>query len=139
MEHIYQYIWIISFLPLQVPLLIGAGLFFFPTATKNLRRIWAFSSILLLNIVMIFSMKLSIQQINKFGYLLDPLTSIMLILITTVANLLLVYSDNCMSHDQGYLRFFAYMSFFNTSMLGLVTSSNLIQFYILWELVGMCS
>ncbi|TMW84964.1 hypothetical protein EJD97_024050, partial [Solanum chilense] len=44
-----------------------------------------------------------------------------------------------MAHDQGYLRFFAYMSFFSTSMLGLVTSSNLIQIYIFWELVGLCS
>nr|YP_009648493.1 NADH dehydrogenase subunit 5 [Suaeda japonica]QCE21253.1 NADH dehydrogenase subunit 5 [Suaeda japonica]QLH92958.1 NADH dehydrogenase subunit 5 [Suaeda japonica] len=158
MEHIYQYTWIIPFLPLQVPLIIGAGLLFFPTATKNLRRIWSFSSILLLSIVIIFSMKLSIQQINsqsiyqyvwcwtinndfslEFGYLLDPLTSIMLMLITTVALLVLIYSDNYMSHDQGYLRFFSYMSFFNTSMLGLVTSSNLIQIYIFWELVGMCS
>uniref|UniRef100_K4D768 NADH:quinone oxidoreductase/Mrp antiporter transmembrane domain-containing protein n=1 Tax=Solanum lycopersicum TaxID=4081 RepID=K4D768_SOLLC len=44
-----------------------------------------------------------------------------------------------MAHDQGYLRFFAYMSFFSTSKLGLVTSSNLIQIYIFWELVGLCS
>nr|YP_010507684.1 NADH-plastoquinone oxidoreductase subunit 5 [Talinum fruticosum]UXG55641.1 NADH-plastoquinone oxidoreductase subunit 5 [Talinum fruticosum] len=158
MEHIYQYAWIIPFIPLPVPLLIGVGLLFFPTTTKNLRRIWAFSSILLLSIVMIFSMKLSIHQINsnsiyqyvwswtinndfylEFGYLIDPLTSIMSMLITTVAILVLIYSDNYMSHDQGYLRFFAYMSFFNTSMLGLVTSSNLIQIYIFWELVGMCS
>uniref|UniRef100_UPI0030010551 NADH-plastoquinone oxidoreductase subunit 5 n=1 Tax=Corispermum declinatum TaxID=1076199 RepID=UPI0030010551 len=158
MEHIYQYAWIIPFLPLPVPLLIGPGLFFFPMATKNLRRIWAFSSISLLSIVMIFSMKLSIQQINsnsiyqyvwswtinndfslEFGYLIDPLTSIMSMLITTIAILVLIYSDNYMFHDQGYLRFFAYMSFFNTSMLGLVTSSNLIQIYIFWELVGMCS
>nr|YP_009221857.1 NADH-plastoquinone oxidoreductase subunit 5 [Mesembryanthemum crystallinum]AIS35733.1 NADH-plastoquinone oxidoreductase subunit 5 [Mesembryanthemum crystallinum] len=158
MEHIYQYAWIIPFIPLPVPLLIGVGLLLFPTATKNLRRIWAFSSISLLNIVMIFSIKLSLQQINsnliyqyvwswtinndfslEFGYLIDPLTSIMLMLITTVAILVLIYSDNYMSHDQGYLRFFAYMSFFNTSMLGLVTSSNLIQIYIFWELVGMCS
>ena len=74
MEHIYQYAWIIPFLPLPVPLLIGAGLLFFPTATKNLRRIWAFSSISLLSIVMIFSMKLAIQQIlfiNIYG--LGPL------------------------------------------------------------------
>nr|YP_010556376.1 NADH dehydrogenase subunit 5 [Phytolacca dioica]UYS91002.1 NADH dehydrogenase subunit 5 [Phytolacca dioica]UYS91758.1 NADH dehydrogenase subunit 5 [Phytolacca dioica] len=158
MEHIYQYAWIIPFIPLPVPLLIGVGLLFFPTATKNLRRIWAFSSISLLSIVLIFSMRLSIQQINsnliyqyvwswtinndfslEFGYLIDPLTSIMSMLITTVAILVLIYSDNYMSHDQGYLRFFAYMSFFNTSMLGLVTSSNLIQIYIFWELVGMCS
>nr|YP_009653553.1 NADH dehydrogenase subunit 5 [Forestiera ligustrina]QCG71058.1 NADH dehydrogenase subunit 5 [Forestiera ligustrina] len=154
----YQYAWIIPFVPLPVPMLIGVGLLLFPTATKNLRRRWAFPSILLLSIVMIFSINLSIQQINsssiyqyvwswtinndfslEFGYLIDPLTSIMSMLITTVGIMVLIYSDNYMAHDQGYLRFFAYMSFFSTSMLGLVTSSNLIQIYIFWELVGMCS
>nr|YP_009641334.1 NADH dehydrogenase subunit 5 [Chionanthus polygamus]QBS50890.1 NADH dehydrogenase subunit 5 [Chionanthus polygamus] len=158
MEQTYQYAWIIPFVPLPVPILIGVGLLLFPTATKNLRRMWAFPSILLLSIVMIFSINLSIQQINsssiyqyvwswtinndfslEFGYLIDPLTSIMSILITTVGIMVLIYSDNYMAHDQGYLRFFAYMSFFSASMLGLVTSSNLIQIYIFWELVGMCS
>nr|ACC93264.1 NADH dehydrogenase subunit F [Lycoseris crocata]AIJ03457.1 NADH dehydrogenase subunit 5 [Lycoseris triplinervia] len=158
MEQTYQYAWIIPFLPLPVPMLIGLGLLLFPTATKSLRRMWAFQSVLLLSIVMIFSMNLSIQQINsssvyqyvwswiinndfslEFGYLIDPLTSIMSILITTVGIMVLIYSDNYMSHDHGYLRFFAYMSFFSTSMLGLVTSSNLIQIYIFWELVGICS
>ncbi|KAL9990401.1 NAD(P)H-quinone oxidoreductase subunit 5 [Helianthus debilis subsp. tardiflorus] len=158
MEQTYQYAWIIPFLPLPVPMLIGLGLLLFPTATKSLRRMWAFQSVLLLSIVMIFSLNLSIQQINsssvyqyvwswiinndfslEFGYLIDPLTSIMSILITTVGIMVLIYSDNYMSHDHGYLRFFAYMSFFSTSMLGLVTSSNLIQIYIFWELVGMCS
>nr|YP_010540427.1 NADH-plastoquinone oxidoreductase subunit 5 [Spiraea salicifolia]UYF20511.1 NADH-plastoquinone oxidoreductase subunit 5 [Spiraea salicifolia] len=158
MEYIYQYSWILPFIPLPVPMLIGAGLLLFPTATKNLRRMWAFPSVLLLSIVMVFAAYFSIQQINKnsvyqyvwswtinndfsleFGCLVDPLTSIMSILITTVGIMVLIYSDNYMSHDQGYLRFFAYMSFSNTSMLGLVTSSNLIQIYIFWELVGMCS
>nr|YP_010477343.1 NADH-plastoquinone oxidoreductase subunit 5 [Hibiscus mutabilis]QHN51093.1 NADH-plastoquinone oxidoreductase subunit 5 [Hibiscus taiwanensis]QJE36447.1 NADH dehydrogenase subunit 5 [Hibiscus mutabilis]UVI16524.1 NADH-plastoquinone oxidoreductase subunit 5 [Hibiscus mutabilis]UVI16608.1 NADH-plastoquinone oxidoreductase subunit 5 [Hibiscus mutabilis]UVI16639.1 NADH-plastoquinone oxidoreductase subunit 5 [Hibiscus mutabilis] len=158
MEHVYQYSWIIPFVPLPIPILIGIGLLLFPTATKNLRRMWAFPNILLLSIVMIFSVDLSIQQINgssiyqyvwswtinndfsfEFGYFIDSLTSIMSILITTVGIFVLIYSDNYMSHDQGYLRFFAYMSLFNTSMLGLVTSSNLIQIYIFWELVGMCS
>nr|WNR55482.1 NADH-plastoquinone oxidoreductase subunit 5 [Ilex macrocarpa] len=158
MEQTYQYAWIIPFVPLPVPMLIGVGLLLFPTATKNLRRMWSFHSILLLSIVMIFSIDLSIQQINsssiyqyvwswiitndfslEFGYLIDPLTSIMSILITTVGIMVLIYSDNYMSHDQGYVRFFAYMSFFSTSMLGLVTSSNLIQIYIFWELVGICS
>lgn len=158
MEQTYEYAWIIPFIPLPVPMLIGAGLFLFPTATKSFRRMWAFQSVLLLSIVMVFSIYLSIQQINSssfyqyvwswiinndfsldFGYLIDPLTSIMLILITTVGIMVLIYSDNYMAHDQGYLRFFAYMSFFSTSMLGLVTSSNLIQIYIFWELVGLCS
>uniref|UniRef100_A0AAU7BAZ4 NAD(P)H-quinone oxidoreductase subunit 5, chloroplastic n=1 Tax=Ferula namanganica TaxID=2928647 RepID=A0AAU7BAZ4_9APIA len=158
MEQTYQYAWIIPFLPLPVPILIGAGLLIFPSATKSLRRMWAFQSVFLLSIVMLFSINLSIQQINgssiyqyvwswiinndfslEFGYLIDPLTSIMSILITTIGIMVLIYSDNYMSYDQGYLRFFAYMSFFSTSMLGLVTSSNLIQIYIFWELVGMCS
>nr|YP_009262339.1 NADH-plastoquinone oxidoreductase subunit 5 [Spondias tuberosa]ANI86812.1 NADH-plastoquinone oxidoreductase subunit 5 [Spondias tuberosa] len=158
MEHIYQYSWIIPFVPLPVPMLIGVGLLLFPTATKNLRRMWAFPSILLLSIGMIFSVHLAIHQIHRsyiyqyvwswtinndfsleFGHFIDPLTSIMSVLISTVGILVLIYSDNYMSHDQGYLRFFAYMTFFNTSMLGLVTSSNLIQIYIFWELVGMCS
>nr|YP_009341384.1 NADH dehydrogenase subunit 5 [Gossypium populifolium]AJE75257.1 NADH dehydrogenase subunit 5 [Gossypium populifolium] len=158
MEHAYQYSWIIPFVTLPIPILIGMGLLLFPTATKNLRRMWAFPNILLLSIVMIFSLDLSIQQINgssiyqyvwswtinndfsfEFGYFIDSLTSIMSILITTVGIFVLIYSDNYMSHDEGYLRFFAYMSLFNTSMLGLVTSSNLIQIYIFWELVGMCS
>nr|YP_010983138.1 NADH dehydrogenase subunit F [Neltuma pallida]WOJ51461.1 NADH dehydrogenase subunit F [Neltuma pallida] len=158
MEYTHQFSWIIPFIPLPVPMLIGVGLLLFPAATKNIRRMWAFPSVLLLSIVMIFSVDLSIHQINnssiyqyvwswtinndlslEFGYLIDSLTSIMSILITTVGILVLIYSDNYMSHDEGYLRFFAYMSFFNTSMLGLVTSSNLIQIYIFWELVGMCS
>nr|YP_009434835.1 NADH dehydrogenase subunit 5 [Lobelia galpinii]ATG24742.1 NADH dehydrogenase subunit 5 [Lobelia galpinii] len=158
MEQIYQYAWIIPFLPLSVAILIGVGLLLFPSATKSLRRMWAFQSVLVLSIVMIFSINFSIQQLNsratyqsvwawiinndfslEFGYLIDPLTSIMSILITTVGILVLIYSDNYMFHDRGYLRFFAYMSFFSTAMLGLVTSSNLIQIYIFWELVGMCS
>lgn len=141
MENTYQYTWMIAFLQLPVSMLIGVGLLFFPTATKNIRRMWAFPSILLLSIIIIFSANIYIQQINsssiyqyvwswtldndfylEFGYLIDPLTSIMSMLITTVGIMVLIYSDNYMAHDQGYLRFFAYMSFFSTSMLGLVTS-----------------
>jgi NAD(P)H-quinone oxidoreductase subunit 5 len=158
MEHTYQYAWIIPFLPIPVIVSIGIGLLLVPTATKKFRRMWAFLSVFLLSIAMVISANLSIQQINgsfiyqylwswtinndfslEFGYLIDPLASIMSMLITTVGIMVLIYSDNYMSHDQGYLRFFAYMSFFNASMLGLVTSSNLIQIYIFWELVGMCS
>lgn len=138
MEQTYEYAWIIPFIPLPVPMLIGAGLILFPTATKSFRRMWAFQSVLLLSIVMIFSIYLSIQQINSssvyqyvwswiinndfsldFGYLIDPLTSIMLILITTVGIMVLIYSDNYMAHDQGYLRFFAYMSFFQYFHVGI--------------------
>nr|YP_009864710.1 NADH-plastoquinone oxidoreductase chain 5 [Tripladenia cunninghamii]QKE32705.1 NADH-plastoquinone oxidoreductase chain 5 [Tripladenia cunninghamii] len=158
MEHIYQYAWIIPLLPLSVTTSMAFGLLLVPTATKKSRRMWAFISVLPLSIIILISANLSIQQMNgsiiyqylcswtinndfslEFGYFIDPLTSIMSILISTVGIMVLIYSDNYMSHDQGYFRFFAYMSFFNTSMLGLVTSSNFIQIYIFWELVGMCS
>nr|YP_010624081.1 NADH-plastoquinone oxidoreductase subunit 5 [Goniothalamus tamirensis]WBF98367.1 NADH-plastoquinone oxidoreductase subunit 5 [Goniothalamus tamirensis] len=158
MEQTYQYAWIISFVPIPTIILIGLVLMFIPTAAKNARRMWAFPSVSLLSIVMIISTDLSIQQINggyvyqylcswiinndfsfEFGYLIDPLTSIMSTLITTVGIMVLIYSDNYMSHDQGYLRFFTSMGFFTISMLGLVTSTNLVQIYIFWELVGMCS
>nr|YP_010456157.1 NADH-plastoquinone oxidoreductase subunit 5 [Parnassia brevistyla]AZJ16871.1 NADH dehydrogenase subunit 5 [Parnassia brevistyla]UUA65618.1 NADH-plastoquinone oxidoreductase subunit 5 [Parnassia brevistyla] len=158
MEHTYQYSWIIPFITLPIPMVIGGGLLLFPTATKKFRRMLSFLSVFLLSIVMLFAINFLLQQINRhsiyqsvwswtinndfsleFGFLIDPLTSIMLILITTVGMMVLIYSDNYMSHDKGYLRFFAYMSFFNSSMVGLVSSSNLIQIYFFWELVGMCS
>nr|YP_002586974.1 NADH-plastoquinone oxidoreductase subunit 5 [Syntrichia ruralis]ACL27657.1 NADH-plastoquinone oxidoreductase subunit 5 [Syntrichia ruralis] len=158
MEFIYQFVWIVPFLPFVASILIGLNLFFFPKSTKSLRHICAIFSILLLSIAMIFSFNILWQQVNnntiyrylwswifdkqihfKIGFLIDPLTSIMLVLITTVGVLVMIYSDSYMSHDQGYVRFFAYLSLFTASMLGLVLSPNLIQIYIFWELVGMCS
>jgi NAD(P)H-quinone oxidoreductase subunit 5 len=53
--------------------------------------------------------------------------------------LVMIYTDGYMAHDPGYVRFYAYLSLFSSSMLGLVISPNLVQVYIFWELVGMCS
>nr|YP_010917754.1 NADH dehydrogenase subunit F [Encalypta ciliata]UVG41340.1 NADH dehydrogenase subunit F [Encalypta ciliata] len=158
MEFVYQFVWIVPLLPFLASIVIGLNLLFFPKATKSLRHIWAILSILLLSIAMIFSFNILWQQTNdniiyrylwswifnnqidfKIGFLIDPLTSIMLVLITTVGVLVMIYSDSYMSYDQGYVRFFAYLSLFTASMLGLVLSPNLIQMYIFWELVGMCS
>jgi NAD(P)H-quinone oxidoreductase subunit 5 len=63
----------------------------------------------------------------------------MLALVTTIAVLVMVYSDGYMAHDKGYVRFFTYLALFSSSMLGLVISPNLLQIYVFWELVGMCS
>nr|YP_009827212.1 NdhF [Podocarpus neriifolius]YP_010355122.1 NADH-plastoquinone oxidoreductase subunit 5 [Podocarpus macrophyllus]WEF49928.1 NADH-plastoquinone oxidoreductase subunit 5 [Podocarpus macrophyllus var. maki]QIU83746.1 NdhF [Podocarpus neriifolius]UOK15681.1 NADH-plastoquinone oxidoreductase subunit 5 [Podocarpus macrophyllus]WDR39322.1 NADH-plastoquinone oxidoreductase subunit 5 [Podocarpus macrophyllus] len=158
MEFLYKYARIVPFLPLLASAAIGLGSLLFPVATKSLRRIWALISIFMISTAMLLSFNLFLQQItggpihryfwswiinNNFslelGYLIDPLTSIMLVLITTVGTMVLIYSDNYMSHDEAYVRFFAYLNFFNASMLGLVISPNLVQIYIFWELVGMCS
>jgi len=73
------------------------------------------------------------------GYTIDHLSTLMLVIVSTVALLVMIYTDGYMAHDAGYVRFYAYLSLFSSSMLGLVVSANLVQIYIFWELVGMCS
>jgi NADH:ubiquinone oxidoreductase subunit 5 (subunit L)/multisubunit Na+/H+ antiporter MnhA subunit len=51
----------------------------------------------------------------------------------------MIYTDGYMASDPGYVRFYAYLSIFSSSMLGLVISPNLVQIHVFWELVGMCS
>jgi NAD(P)H-quinone oxidoreductase subunit 5 len=73
------------------------------------------------------------------GYTVDNLSALMLFIVTGVALLVMVYSHGYMDHDPSYVRFFTYLSLFSSSMLGLILSPNLVQVYIFWELVGMCS
>ena len=73
------------------------------------------------------------------GVILDPLTAIMLVVVTGVSLLIQVYSVGYMKGDRSYARYYAYMSLFTASMVGLVISSNIIQLYAFWELVGLCS
>ena len=73
------------------------------------------------------------------GVLLDPLTAIMLIVVTGVSLMIQIYSVGYMKGDPGYARYFAYMSLFTASMVGLVMAGNIIQIYVFWELVGLCS
>ena len=75
----------------------------------------------------------------KFGFLVDPLAAMMLFVVTFIGSLIIIYSIGYMHGDPCYPRFFAYLSLFMFSMLGLVLSTNLVQIYIFWELVGVCS
>ncbi|MFM2159053.1 MAG: NAD(P)H-quinone oxidoreductase chain 5, partial [Cyanobacteriota bacterium] len=75
----------------------------------------------------------------QMGFRVDALGAVMLSLVTTIALLVMVYSDGYMAHDKGYVRFFTYLALFSSSMLGLVISPNLLEIYVFWELVGMCS
>ena len=75
----------------------------------------------------------------EIGLLLDPLTAVMLIIVTTVSLLVQIYSQGYMADDPGYSRYYAFMALFTTSMLGLVLANNFLQLYIFWELVGLCS
>jgi NADH-quinone oxidoreductase subunit L len=75
----------------------------------------------------------------SIGFLIDPLTAIMLIVVTSVSLLVHIYSVGYMHGDDGFYRFFAYLSLFTFSMLMLVTANNLLQLYFGWEAVGLCS
>ncbi|HRC61703.1 MAG TPA: NADH-quinone oxidoreductase subunit L [Dehalococcoidia bacterium] len=74
-----------------------------------------------------------------FGIRLDGLTGVMLVVVTSVALLVQVYSTEYMRGDGGYSRYYAYMGLFTSSMLGLVLASSLLQLFIYWELVGLSS
>jgi NADH-quinone oxidoreductase subunit L len=73
------------------------------------------------------------------GYLLDPLSSVMIIVITFVGFLIHVYSVGYMAHEGGYYRFFGYLNLFMFSMLTLVLANNLLFLFVGWEGVGLCS
>ena len=73
------------------------------------------------------------------GLLVDQLTAIMLVVVTGVSLAVQVYSLAYMRGDPGFSRYFAYMGLFTAAMLGLVLSSNIIQLYAFWELVGVSS
>ena len=70
---------------------------------------------------------------------LDPLSLVMMLVVTVVGFLILLYSSEFMSGDEGYSRFFAYMNLFVTAMLVLILASNLLFLYVGWEGVGLCS
>ncbi len=73
------------------------------------------------------------------GILMDPLTAIMLVVVSGVSLAVQIYSQGYMKGDPGYSRYFAFMSLFTASMLGLVLAGNIIQVYVFWELVGLSS
>ena len=158
MEPLYQYAWLIPVLPLLGATLVGIGLISLNKATNNLRQIVAVFIVSITGVAMVLSFALLWSQIQghpvynrtiewasagdfhlTMGYTIDHISSLMLVIVTTVAFLVMIYTDGYMAHDDGYVRFYAYLSIFSSSMLGLVISPNLVQIYIFWELVGMCS
>ncbi len=158
MDFAYQYAWLIPLLPLAAALIIGTGLITFNESTNKLRSLWSILSVSATGGAAVIAFNLLWSQIQghepylytfewaqagtfhlNMGFVIDHLTSLMLVIVTTVAFLVQIYTDGYMAHDPSYVRFYAYLSLFTSSMLGLVISPNLVQIYIFWELVGMCS
>ncbi|MEY2977717.1 MAG: NAD(P)H-quinone oxidoreductase subunit 5 [Prochlorotrichaceae cyanobacterium] len=155
---LYEYAWLIPVFPLLGATIVGLGLLCFDKTIVKLRQANAAFILLLLGVSVAHSFALFWSQFQgheaylvmfdwvsagdfhlSMGYTIDHLTTLMLVVVTTVALLVMIYTDGYMAHDAGYVRFYAYLSLFSSSMLGLVVSPNLVQIYIFWELVGMCS
>ncbi|ACK69975.1 proton-translocating NADH-quinone oxidoreductase, chain L [Gloeothece citriformis PCC 7424] len=158
MESLYSYAWLIPVLPLIGAVVVGSGLISVNQATNRLRQVNSIFVVSLSGAAMVFSFALLWSQIQghesytqmiewaaagnfnlKMGYVIDHISALMLVIVTTVAFLVMIYTDGYMAHDPGYVRFYSYLSLFASSMLGLVISPNLVQVYVFWELVGMCS
>lgn len=75
----------------------------------------------------------------NIGILIDPLAAVMLSMVSVVSLLIHIYAVSYMGHDPGKPRYFAETSLFTAAMLSLVLSDNLLQFFVSWELVGLCS
>nr|YP_010466116.1 NADH dehydrogenase subunit 5 [Haplopteris ensiformis]UQV94565.1 NADH dehydrogenase subunit 5 [Haplopteris ensiformis] len=153
-----EYAYIIPLCPLLASCCTGLVSFFFTKATLGFRRLCALLNILALAIPMFVSIALFQEQsvsrpIKQYlwvwilrnnlcieiGFFVDLFSVVMALLVITVSILVMIYTDSYMCHDQGYVRFYAYLSLFTASMLGLLFSPSLIQFYLFWEVMGMCS
>ena len=75
----------------------------------------------------------------QLGWVLDPLTAIMLVMVSFVSLLIFIFSVGYMAHDENFMRFFCFMSLFAAAMLGVVIANNLLLFFICWEIVGLTS
>lgn len=157
-EALYQYAWLIPVLPLIGAAIVGTGLISYSQTTSKLRQPSAIFIVSLTGVAMVLSFLIFWSQVQghepytqmiewasagdfrlSMGYTIDHLAALMLVIVTTVAFLVMVYTHGYMDHDPGYVRFYSYLSLFSSSMLGLVISPNLLQVYVFWELVGMCS
>ncbi len=79
------------------------------------------------------------EQTLQIGWVLDPLTAAMLLMVTFVALWIFVFSIGYMADDKNFTRFFAYLSFFTAAMLGVVIANSLLLLFVSWELVGLAS
>ncbi len=150
--------WLIPVLPLFGAIISGLGLISFNDRINNLKKpvsialVSSVGAAAAISYLVLFEQWTGSEPIEKLfvwasagnfvlpmGFVVDPLAALMLSLVTTIAFLVMIYSHGYMSHDKGYVRFFTYLALFSSSMLGLIISPNLLEIYVFWELVGMCS
>jgi len=75
----------------------------------------------------------------KIGWMLDPLTAVMLVMVTFVGLLIFIYSIGYMEHDENFTRFFCFLALFAGAMLGVIIANSLLLLFMCWEIVGLTS
>ena len=75
----------------------------------------------------------------QLGWMLDPLTAVMLVMVTFVGLLIFIYSAGYMDHDENFARFFCFLALFAGAMLGVVIANSLLLLFMCWEIVGLTS
>lgn len=152
LDKVIYYSWLIALVPLVSALLI---IFFTHKCkvTSALLSICAVAYGLVHSLLVLYGSYLHPEKILEVnfpwiqsgslklfvGYLVDPLCAMMLVVVCAVSFFVQVYTHGYMKEDPNYSKFYAYLSLFTFSMLGLVFSTNLFESYIFWELVGVCS
>ncbi len=111
-------------------LMTAASYFFGAHGTEGFQTIIPFETTWL---------KFTETLIIRMGVLLDPISVMMLVVVTTISFMVHLYSLGYMHGEKGFQRFYAFLSLFTFSMLGLVIATNIFQMYIFWELVGVSS
>lgn len=154
-EYALQHAWLIPLLPAIAFVLIGLWLRRVPLLSAGLALAVSIAAFLLACGVgqAVIAQGITVEQpfIQRvpwvaisglsldMGVLIDPITAMMLVVVTLVSLMVQIYSLGYMQGDPGFGRFYAYLSLFVAAMLGLVISVNFIQLFVFWELVGLSS
>ena len=155
MSLIVKYLWLIPVLPMlaagiiavnkQPQRKLAASLAIGSMAVGFLLSVWAFVTTLgqhgegPFREVFSFPWMQFGGQWMELGWVLDPLTAIMLVMVTFVGMLIFIFSVGYMSHDKNFMRFFCFLALFAAGMLGVVIANNLLLLFISWEIVGLTS
>lgn len=151
-----EYLYLIPILPLAGFLINGLLIGRLPRAVVSLVACGSIALSFILSVMLFFDLKSlpvharAIEQTLftwissgefhvSFGFLLDPLSAIMILVVTGVGLLIHIYSIGYMSHEAGFGRYFAYLNLFTFAMLTLVLADNYLLMFVGWEGVGLCS
>jgi NADH-quinone oxidoreductase subunit L len=156
MNWIVRNLWLIPVLPIlaagisalakRKSRVLAASLAIGTMACSFLLSVWAFAHVIWLR----NHGEASLQVFNfhwfqfgnqwlSLGWVLDPLTAIMLVMVTFVGLLIFIYSVGYMAHDDNFMRFFCFLALFAGAMLGVVISNSLLLLFMCWEIVGLTS